>query len=78
MSVPRHTHAGSELVCVVKGAYVDRGVTHTLADLAENDDSVEHTPTVTRDGECICLIAVDNALIARDWVGRLFQPFVGI
>ncbi|HEY5107597.1 MAG TPA: ChrR family anti-sigma-E factor [Caulobacteraceae bacterium] len=78
MSVPRHTHAGVELICVLKGAYTDRGEIHGPGDFAENDDTVEHTPRVTADGECICLIAADNALIPRDWVGRLFQPLVGI
>jgi len=78
MSVPRHGHAGSEFVCVLKGAYVDRGVTHGRGDFAENDDDVDHRPEVTADGECICLICADAPLIPRDWVGRLFQPLVRI
>lgn len=78
MSVPRHTHNGSEIVCVLKGAYVDRGVTHGPGDFAENDDDVDHRPRATADEECVCLICADAPLIARDWVGRLFQPFVRI
>ena len=78
MSVPRHTHAGSELICVLKGAFTDRGEVHRPGDFVESDETVEHTPRVTADGECVCLVAVDNDLIARDWVGRLFQPLVRI
>jgi putative transcriptional regulator len=78
MTVPRHTHAGSELVCVLKGAFTDRGEVYGRGDLAESDGAVEHAPKVTGNGECVCLIAADNALIACDWVGRLFQPLVAI
>ena len=78
MAVPLHTHRGLELICVLKGAYEDRGHVHRPGDVAENDDDVLHRPQVTRDGECVCLIAADGPLQPRDWVGRLFQPFVGI
>jgi putative transcriptional regulator len=78
MSVPLHTHRGEEMVCVLKGAYTDRGDIHHPGDFALNAAEVEHRPTVTEQDECVCLVAVDGALIARDWVGRLFQPLVGI
>jgi putative transcriptional regulator len=78
MAVPLHSHRGLELVCVVKGAYKDRGHIHRPGDLAENDDDVEHQPRVTRDGECVCLISADAPLLPRNWIGRLFQPLVGI
>jgi len=78
MSVPRHCHRGTEMVCVLKGAYIDGAVTHRVGDYAENDEAVDHTPRVTPDDECVCLISADGALVARDWVGRVFQPIVGI
>ena len=78
MSVPRHTHRGAEMILVVKGAYSDGEVRHGPGDFAVNDESVDHQPRATSDGECVCLIATDEALVPRDWVGRLFQPFVGI
>jgi putative transcriptional regulator len=78
MSVPRHTHRGTELVIVLKGAYADGQTCHRAGDFAENAVELVHQPEATRDGECICLIAADGALVPRDWVGRLFQPFVGI
>jgi putative transcriptional regulator len=78
MAVPRHTHKGTELVCVLKGAFEDRGVIYGPGDFAESDETVEHRPHVTRDGECVCLAAADSALVPRELIGWLFQPFVGI
>jgi putative transcriptional regulator len=78
MSVPRHTHRGAELVIVLKGAYADGEACHRAGDFAENTVELVHQPEATMDGECVCLIAADGALVPRDWVGRLFQPFVGI
>lgn len=78
MSVPRHTHRGAELVVVLKGAYADGDACHRPGDFVENELELTHKPEATMDGECICLIAADGALVPRDWVGRLFQPFVGI
>lgn len=78
MSVPRHTHRGAEMICVLKGAYRDGDVLHGPGDFAWNDETVEHQPRSTADGECVCLIFAEGALVPRDWVGRIFQPLVGI
>ena len=45
MAVPRHTHKGKEFVCVLKGAFEDRGVIYGPGDFAESDEDVEHRPT---------------------------------
>jgi putative transcriptional regulator len=78
IAVPTHTHRGREFVCVVKGAYNDRGRTYRPGDFAENDEDVEHQPRVTPDGECVCLIAADDMLVPRSLAARLLQPLVGI
>ncbi|HXQ15867.1 MAG TPA: ChrR family anti-sigma-E factor [Caulobacteraceae bacterium] len=78
MAVPRHTHRGREFVCVLKGAFEDRGVVYGPGDFAESDEGVEHRPRVSRDGECVCLTAADHALAPRELIGRLFQPLVRI
>ncbi len=78
MSVPRHTHRGLEMICVLKGAYVDRQDEHGPGDFACNDETVDHRPRITADGDCVCLVCAEGALVPRDWVGRLFQPLVGI
>jgi len=78
MAMPRHTHSGVETILVLKGAYEDRGEVYGPGDLAENDESVDHRPQVTAAGECVCLVFTDAPLRPLDWVGRLFQPLVGI
>ena len=78
IAVPMHTHRGREFVCVVKGAYKDRGRIYGPGDFAENDGDVVHRPRVTHDGECVCLIAADDLLVPRSLAARLLQPLVGI
>jgi putative transcriptional regulator len=66
------------MICVLKGAYEDRGERHGPGDFACNDEAVEHRPWVTRDAECVCLVAADHALVPRSLMARVFQPFVRI
>jgi putative transcriptional regulator len=78
IAVPKHSHRGVEMTCVLTGAYTERGNTHGAGDFAEVDEAVEHRPRVTMDGECVCLIAADNALVPRDLLGWIMQPLVRI
>jgi putative transcriptional regulator len=78
IAVPRHSHKGIEMTCVLKGAFEDRGEIMGAGDFSETDDTVEHQPRVTKDGECVCLVAADNALVARDFIGWIMQPLVRI
>ena len=78
MAVPHHGHRGTELTVILKGAFVDDGVEFAAGDFAEVGDEVEHRPHVTRQSECVCLVAADAPLVPLDWVGRMFQPFVRI
>ena len=78
MSMPRHTHRGAEMVCILKGAFLDRGETFAPGDLCETDESVVHKPAAHAVGECVCLVAVENSLVTLDWLGKLFQPLVRI
>jgi len=74
--LPHHTHTGTELTLILKGAYAHEGGRFDVGDLEEADGSVEHQPTVTADGECICLVAMNGNLRLLGLVGRLLQPFV--
>ena len=78
IAIPRHSHKGVEMICVLKGAYEDRGERHGPGDFSCNDEAVEHRPWVTRDAECVCLVAADHALVPRSLMARVFQPFVRI
>lgn len=78
MRMPQHTHAGSELTLVLKGAFLDGGDRYGPGDVSEVDDEVEHSPAIVAGEECVCLVACDNRLIVRDWLGRLVQSYAGI
>ena len=78
IAVPSHTHNGLEMVCVLKGAFKDRGHIYRPGDVAESDETIEHKPRVTREGDCVCLISADGPLRPRSWQARLLQPLVGI
>jgi putative transcriptional regulator len=78
MSVPIHTHHGTEMICVLRGNYDDRGVPHGPGDFVCNDESVTHRPAIAASGDCVCLVFAEDALVPLDWVGRLFQPLAGI
>jgi len=78
MRMPQHTHAGSELTLVLKGAFLDGDDRYGPGDVSEVDDEVEHSPAILAGEECVCLVACDNRLIVRDWLGRLVQSYAGI
>ncbi|MBX7249906.1 MAG: ChrR family anti-sigma-E factor [Caulobacteraceae bacterium] len=78
MRMPQHTHAGCELTLVLKGAFDDAGVRFGPGDISEADDAVEHSPVIAAGQECVCLVACDNRLIVKDWLGRVVQAYAGI
>jgi putative transcriptional regulator len=78
MRMPQHTHSGCELTLVLKGAFVDGREKYGPGDIAEADDDVEHSPAILDGEECVCLVACDNRLIVKDWLGRLVQAYAGI
>jgi putative transcriptional regulator len=78
LRMPVHTHRGSELTLVLKGAFRDGRDTFGAGDLAEADDSVEHSPAILGREECVCLVACDNRLVVKEWLGKVVQTYAGI
>ncbi|MGR8920403.1 MAG: ChrR family anti-sigma-E factor [Gammaproteobacteria bacterium] len=76
--LPEHTHAGSELTLVLKGAYFCGSDIYRAGDIEDADETVDHQPVITRDGECICLAVTEGNLRFHGWLPRLAQPFIGI
>lgn len=75
-SLPEHTHSGTELTLVMRGAFSHVGGRFGPGDLEEADSSVEHQPMVDEGETCICLVAMDGQLRLKGLLGRLLQPFV--
>ena len=74
--MPHHTHSGSELTLVLRGAFSHVGGRYGPGDLDDADDSVEHQPIVESGEDCVCLVAMEgNLRLLGPW-SRILQPFV--
>lgn len=76
--VPKHTHEGSELTLILRGAYTDELGRYAEGDIADLDGQALHSPTAVGDEPCICLIATNAPLKFDGLLGRIMQPFVGL
>lgn len=73
LSLPRHSHRGTELTQVLCGIFDDGRERFGPGDFDAADDSVHHQPVVQPGTECVCLAHVGGAL---RFDGR-FASFVG-
>lgn len=78
VSVPNHSHRGTELTLVLQGAFRDEVDRFARGDVEVSDDSLTHTPQVDPGADCICLAATDARLKFTGLLPRLAQPFLGI
>ncbi|MFD2183385.1 ChrR family anti-sigma-E factor [Rhodoplanes azumiensis] len=74
--LPDHTHTGTELTCVLTGAFRHEHGRYGPGDVDEADDEVDHTPVVEAGSDCICLVAMQGRLKLNGLLGRVLQPFV--
>jgi putative transcriptional regulator len=74
--LPHHTHVGTELTVILKGAFRHAGGRFGVGDCDDADEAVEHLPVVEDGEECICLVAMQGHIRLLSFVGRLIQPFV--
>ena len=74
--MPRHTHGGVELTCVLSGAYATDDERFDRGDLEEADQHTLHQPRVISDEACLCVAALDGQILLDGWLGRLIQPFI--
>jgi putative transcriptional regulator len=75
-AMPSHTHEGSELTLVLRGAFHDKTGHYLRGDVAEADGEVDHRPVVDDDADCLCLAVTDAPLKLTGRLGRLVNPFV--
>ena len=76
--LPHHTHTGREFTQVISGGFSDSHGHYLVGDCIEADQEVDHQPVVDADGECIVIASVEGRLRLHGWLGRLFQPLIGI
>jgi putative transcriptional regulator len=75
--LPDHTHDGFEYTQVLKGSFCDERGRFGPGDMDEADDEVQHQPVVDKDGECVCIAALEGHMRLRGVFGRLIQPLIG-
>jgi putative transcriptional regulator len=78
VSIPIHTHHGSEMTLILKGSYSDELGRFKAGDVADLDPTIEHQPITDGAQPCICLIATDAPMKFQGFLPKLLQPFVGL
>lgn len=73
-SVPLHSHGGSELTMIMRGAYDDCLGHFAPGDIADLDSEVEHQPVTSPGVPCVCVAATDLPLRFSGWLARTLQP----
>lgn len=76
--LPQHTHQGSELTLVLKGAYFCGEALFKAGDIEDADEATRHQPMVTGTEDCICLAVTEGSLQFKSPIAKLAQKFVGI
>ncbi|TGD74797.1 transcriptional regulator [Mangrovimicrobium sediminis] len=74
--IPRHTHRGTELTLVLEGSFSDESGHYEAGDFLMRDGHNQHTPTATRDRDCICVGVLDAPVRFTDWRFRAANPFL--
>ncbi|GAA0554232.1 putative transcriptional regulator [Rhizomicrobium palustre] len=71
-----HTHAGTELTCVIEGGFSHDGGHFGPGDFDFGDSGINHQPTVDPGADCLCLVAMEGHLRLTGWLGALLTPLV--
>jgi len=77
-AMPKHSHHGTEMTLVLKGAFRDEDGIYARGDVEVADQDVDHTPVAEPGEDCICLVATDARLKFEGLLPRIAQPFFGI
>ena len=75
-AMPSHTHAGTEMTLVLRGAFSDESGHYERGDVAEAGDEIDHRPVADEGEDCLCLAVTDAPLRLTGKFGRLVNPFV--
>lgn len=76
--MPEHGHGGSELTLMLRGSYADETGVYRPGDIADLDDTIDHTPIADAVTGCICLIASEKPARFKGLLPRIVQPLTGM
>lgn len=77
-TMPDHGHGGAELTLMLAGSYSDVTGEYRRGDVQDIDEEIEHQPIVSKDADCICLIASVHPARFKSLLGRITQPWTGM
>ena len=78
LKIPSHSHTGSELTCVLTGAFIHEGGRYAAGDCDDAGEDDGHSPVIDGGEECVCLVAMQGHLKLSGLLGRIIQPFIRI
>lgn len=78
LSLPRHTHRGTELTQVLCGSFDDGRERFGPGDFDAADESVHHQPVVEPGAECVCLAHVGGSLRFDGRFASLVGRWIGM
>lgn len=76
MKLPAHNHTGTELTCVLKGAFIHEGGRYAAGDCDDADQHDKHSPVIDDGEKCVCLVAMQGQIQFTSTLGRLIQPLI--
>jgi putative transcriptional regulator len=76
LKIPAHKHTGTELTCVLAGAFIHEAGRYAAGDCDDADQEDGHSPVIDEGEECICLVAMQGHIQMTGMLGRLIQPFI--
>lgn len=74
--MPQHTHEGSEVTLVIRGAFRDETGIYARGDVAITDEDIDHTPVAVEGEECLCFAVMDAPLRLTGPIGKYFNRFI--
>ena len=77
-AVPDHSHSGTEVTLVLKGAFADGDDYFAAGDIEVADGYVKHAPVAAEGEACICLAVTEAPLKFSKLFHKAVQPFLNI
>ena len=78
LKIPAHSHTGTELTCVLSGAFIHEGGRYAAGDCDDADQDVGHSPVIDEGEPCICLVAMQGQIVMTGFFGRMIQSLIRI
>jgi len=77
-TAPKHDHKGTEYTVVLKGSFSDEHSVYTEGDFVVRNPGDIHQPMGAKNGECICLSALEAPIKLTNPLGFLLRPWLKI